>query len=237
MLRTLLALLFVSAFSPAFAARILLLTGNDYPGHKWKETSPVLAEGIRKDPRLTVEIQPDPNFLASPKLHDYDAVILHWMNWETPDPGPEARENLRKFVASGKGLVLVHFACGAFQGWDEFPRIAGRAYDPKLRGHDPRGPFQVEIIKPDHPITLGLKSFDTDDELYTCLAGDAPITILATAKSKVDQKDYPMAFVLNYGKGRVFHSVLGHDVKAFSPAVLELYLRGTLWSCGLDIKP
>jgi type 1 glutamine amidotransferase len=130
--------------------------------------------------------------------------------------------------------VLVHFACGAFQGWPEFAKIAGRAWDPKLRGHDPHGKFTVEIAKPDHPITRGLKPFETIDELYTCLAGDAPIEVLATAKSKVDQKDYPMAFVLRYGKGRVFHCVLGHDARALSgDAVQELYRRGTAWTVGL----
>ena len=43
-----------------------------------------------------------------------------------------------------------------------------------------------------------------------------------------------MAFVLNVGKGRVFHCPLGHDVKAFvAPAVRELFRRGTAWAAGL----
>jgi type 1 glutamine amidotransferase len=215
--------------------RILILTGNEYPGHPWKQTAPKLAEIIGQDKRMLVEVQPDPKFLASPKLHDYDAMVLNYMNWQSPDPGPEARENLKKFVESGKGLVLFHFACGAFQGWDEFAKIAGRAWNPKLRGHDPRGPFRVEITTIDHPITKGMKAFDTDDELYTCLAGDAAITVLATAKSKVDKKDYPMAFVLTYGKGRVFHCVLGHDLQAIQPpGVQDLYRRGAAWTANLE---
>lgn len=214
---------------------ILILTGLEYPGHKWQETTPALVAALIQDPRLSITIEQDPRFLASPKLHEYKTVILHYMNWESPDPGPEARENLRKFVANGGGLVLVHFACGAFQDWPEFRNIAGRVWDPKLRGHDPRGPFRVEITGVDHPITKGLTSFETDDELYTCLAGDKPITVLATARSKVDQKDYPIAFVLEYGKGRIFHNVLGHDVKAFAaPAVQQLFRRGAAWTAGLE---
>ena len=89
-----------------------------------------------------------------------------------------------------------------------------------------------------HAVTSGLKDFDTDDELYTCLMGDAPIHVLATAKSKVDGKDYPMAFVLNYGPGRVFHSPLGHDARALGfEAVGDLFRRGTAWAAGLDPKP
>jgi len=128
----------------------------------------------------------------------------------------------------------VHFACGAFQGWPEFVKVAGRVWDPKLRSHDPRGPFRVDVTNLKHSITAGMASFETDDELYTCLTGNTSIQVLATAKSKVDQKAYPMAFVLDYGKGRVFHCVLGHDVKALGGEVGYLYQRGTAWATGLQ---
>ncbi len=222
---------------PPGGKRILILTGMEYPGHPWRQTAPFLKEVIEKDPRMLADVQPDPKFLASPDLHNYDAMVLNYMNWQSPDPGDAARENLRKFVDSGKGLVLVHFACGAFQGWGEFVKIAGRVYDPKLRPHDPRGPFSVHITDGDHAITKGMKDFDTDDELYTCLAGDTPMHIIASATSKVDKKDYPMVFVLNYGKGRVCHNVLGHDVKALKfDGVQDLYRRGTAWVAGLEPK-
>jgi type 1 glutamine amidotransferase len=83
-----------------------------------------------------------------------------------------------------------------------------------------------------------MQAFETDDELYTCLAGDRPVEVLATARSKVDGKVYPMAFVLNYGKGRVFHTALGHDVKAITnPNVAELFRRGCAWAAGLTVVP
>jgi type 1 glutamine amidotransferase len=216
-------------------ARVLLVTGQEYPGHPWKLTAPALAAAIEKDPRLKVTTIEDPNFLDSESLARYDAIILHFMNWEQPAPGEKARENLRRFVQSGKGLILVHFACGAWQDWPEFRNLAGRSYDPKLRPHDPRGKFQVDIADPNHPSTRGLTSFEADDELYTCVAGDAPIHIVAKARSKVDSKDYPMAFVLNYGQGRVFHCLLGHDLKAMTvPQVGELYRRGCAWAAGVE---
>lgn len=219
-------------------ARVLLVTGVDYPGHPWRETTPVLAAHLRQDPRLAVTVIEDPHLLDSAALSTYDAVILHFMNWETPAPGPAARNNLRRFVEGGKGLVLVHFACGAWQDWPEFKNLAGRAWDPKLRGHDPRGPFTVRFRDPAHPVTAGLQDFETDDELYTCLAGDAPIRVLATARSKVDELEYPMAFVRDYGRGRVFHSPLGHDAKALRPeAVGTLFRRGTAWAAGLSPVP
>jgi len=215
--------------------KVLIVTGQDYPGHKWPETAPVLAEAIGKDPRLQVKVTEDPKFLASAELNDYDVIVLHFMDWEQPDPGEEARAKLKRCVEGGKGLVLVHFACGAFQEWPEFRALAGRVWDPKLRGHDPFGTFRVEITEPEHPIMKGMKPFDTTDELYTCLTGDRPIQILAKARSKVDDKDYPMAFVFDYGKGRVFHSVLGHDAPSLAnPPVAELFRRACAWAAGLD---
>jgi type 1 glutamine amidotransferase len=217
--------------------KVVVVTGIDYPGHKWKETAPVLAAELRKDPRLTVDVVETPEFLASDKLAGYDVAVLHFMNWQTPDPGEKARQNLMDFVSRGGGLVAVHFACGAFQGWPEFEKIVGRVYDPNMRPHDPHGAFEVTVADANHPIMQGLKNFGTTDELYTCLAGTTPIHVLAEAKSKVDGKNYAMAFILQYGKGRVFHSPLGHDVQAFGPAVGELFHRGTAWAAGLPPVP
>jgi type 1 glutamine amidotransferase len=219
------------------ATKILIVTGHDYPGHKWKETTPVLTAHLAKDPRLEISVTEDPRFLGSPALSNYATIVLHYMNWEDPGPGAAAQENLRKTLETGTGLVLVHFACGAFQGWPEFVKMAGRVWDPKLRGHDPYGLFTVRMVDANHPITKGLRDFTTTDELYTCLTGDTPVHLLCDAVSKVDQKPYPMAFVLEYGKGRVFLSTLGHDVKAFNDEAGQLYRRAAAWAAGLEPAP
>ncbi len=219
-------------------ARILLVTGVDYPGHHWRETAPVLAAALQQDPRLEVFTVEDPAFLDSPAINKYDLVLLHFQNWQQAGPGERARENLRRFVEGGKGVALVHFACGAWHGeWPDFARIAGRVWagpGPDVRQHDPYGTFRVELVNPDQSILRGMKDFDTPDELYTCLTGDHPIEVVAQAKSKVDGKYYPMAFLSHDGKGRTFHCVLGHDAKALSvPGVQELHRRGCAWAAGL----
>ncbi|MCB1128298.1 MAG: ThuA domain-containing protein [Verrucomicrobiae bacterium] len=229
--------------APAAGTAVLIVTGIDYPGHPWRETAPVLQAELEKDPRLHVRVAADPSVLGSPRLHDWDVIILHFMDWEIPGPGPAARENLQRAVAGGRGLMLTHFACGAWDGneWPEFVRLAGRVWfgPDGGRQHDPRGKFTVEIANPDHPITRGMKSFETDDELYTCLTGDTPIQVVAQARSKVGQKYYPMAFTAEYGKGRTFHTVLGHDAHAYTnnPGVGELMRRGCAWAAGLPPLP
>jgi hypothetical protein len=127
--------------------------------------------------------------------------------------------------------------------------MAGRVWfgipaPPDRHQHDPYGRFTVEIAEIDHPITAGLADFDTTDELYTCLAdADVPITVLAEATSKVDGKTYPMAFVLDYHRGRVFHCVLGHNVTSLSGDDSEregsdgparLIRQGTAWTARLE---
>jgi type 1 glutamine amidotransferase len=225
----------------AHKARILLLTGIDYPGHLWKQTTPVLKEALEKDSRVEVFVAEDPAFLDSSAIDHYDLILLHFQNWQAKGPGEKAQDNLRRFVQNGKGVALVHFACGAWHDeWPEFANLAGRVWfgpnpGPDQRQHDPYGPFRVEIVKPEHPIVRGMEDFDTQDELYTCLIGEHPIQVVAQAKSKIDGKYYPMAFVSNYGKGRTFHCTLGHDVKALGvPQVQELYRRGCAWAAGLE---
>jgi type 1 glutamine amidotransferase len=224
------------AESPAKAAgakiRVLVVTGVDYAGHLWRQTTPAVVEILKHDPRMEVTVTEKPDDLASEKIFAYDVLVMHFKNYDPLPRGEQAKSNLVKFVEQGKGLVLLHFACGAFEDWPEFANLAGRVWDKKTT-HDPRGPFTVRIAKPDHPITRGLSDFQADDELYFCLTGERPIEILATARSNVTKKDHPMAFVLTYGKGRVFHTPLGHDVKALTmPGVAELIRRGTVWTAG-----
>ena len=214
--------------------RILLVTGVDHPAHNWRQTAPALAKVLRADGRLDVTVTEDPNFLASTQLRHYDAVVIHFMDWQIPDPGPQARLALQRFVRAGNGLMIVHFGCGAFEEWDDFVQMAGRVWDPNVRAHDPHGAFTVTITDGEHPITRGLGAFETTDELYTCLVGETPVHMLATARSKVDSLDYPMAFVLEYGRGKVFHCALGHDVVAIeNPPAAELFRRGCAWTAGL----
>ena len=218
--------------------QMLIVTGEDYPGHKWKQTTPVLQQLLAPTPSLRIDVLQDLSKLATTRLGSYRAVVLHFKNYDPDVPGRAGLDNLSRYVEQGGGLVLVHFACGAFQEFkDDFEKLAGRVWDPELRGHDPRGKFRVEIAASDHPITRGMKSFVTDDELYTCLAGTVPVTVLATAVSKVDGKTYPIAFVRACGPGRVFHCLLGHDVSALSnPDVAELFWRGTAWASRLKLE-
>lgn len=210
--------------------RVLIVTGEDYESHLWRETAPAIRKILEQDKRFDVRIVEDPDFLASPTVANYDVIFLHFKNYPPLPHAAAARENLVNLVKQGKGLFLLHFACGAFDDWSEFANLAGRVWDRKT-GHDPRGPFTVNIAQSQHPIMRDMQDFQADDELYTCLVGERPVEVLATARSKITGKDHPMAFVFEYGKGRVFHTPLGHDIRAIEmPGVAELIRRGCLWT-------
>lgn len=219
---------------------IVIVTGMDHPAHNWKKTAPYLKKILEDRKYVTVEIKRSPEFLGSSSLQAYDSVVMHWMNWKQDGPGPEAQGNLDRFVRSGGGMVVVHFACGAFHGsWEEgYEKLAGRIWDPEKPSHDPYGTFQVTVKNNSHPITRGLSSFQTTDELYTCLSGEPSINVLATARSSVTDEPEPMAFTLSPGDGRVFHTALGHDVKSMkSDGFQTLIRRATTWVSGRSPKP
>lgn len=215
-----LVLLFVLSFISSVDAgegktpviRLLIIDDETTGYYRWAGTAPLLKKSLNGSKQIEAVIVEDAEVLATDILFDYDVLLLHFKNYKPLKRDAKAKENLAKHVREGGGLFVYHFACGAFEDWPEFEKIAGRIWDPKLRAHDPYGKFDVHFIDKEHPIVKGLGNFETQDELYTCLKhSEVPIRILAEAKSKVDGKCYPMAFVLEYGKGRVFHTTLGHD--------------------------
>jgi type 1 glutamine amidotransferase len=219
--------------APPAKTRVLIVANVD-PWHDGKKTAPVVQAKLEEDPRIDARIVQDPEFLASPLIADYDVILLEFYNAEPLRHQAEAQKNLEQLVKQGKGLVVLHFSCGAFSTWPGYADLAGRVWDRKTT-HDPRGPYQVKIIDREHPITRGLADFQADDELYICLTGDKKMDVLATAHSKVTGKDHPMALAMSYGKGRVFNTPLGHDGKAVAmPGVAKLLQRGVLWTAGKE---
>jgi uncharacterized protein len=105
-------------------------------------------------------------------------------------------------------------------------------------GHGPQHAFVVETRQKDHPIVAGLpeKWLHATDELYERLRGPAKqLTVLATAfadpKKSGSGEHEPMLMVIDYGKGRVFHTTLGHAEPAMKCVGFRTtFARGVEWA-------
>lgn len=107
----------------------------------------------------------------------------------------------------------------------------------KAGSHGSRHEFPITIREPNHPITKGMPSqwLTTADECYAKLRGPAEnMTILATGKDQSKKaptdRHEPIFIVTEYGKGKVFNTILGHDdVSVQSVGFITSFTRGVEW--------
>jgi uncharacterized protein len=94
--------------------------------------------------------------------------------------------------------------------------------------HGSQHEFVVQSFKPEHPILKGLpeKWLQVKDELYSELRGPANnLEVLAYAHA--DEKfggtgrNEPILMTITYGKGRIFHTVLGHAGGDLFPPAMQ----------------
>jgi len=104
--------------------------------------------------------------------------------------------------------------------------------------HGPQYPIQIVVREPDHPVMKGLpaKFMHSQEELYHSLRGPAKnLTILATALAEKEKRGTgrhePVLMTIGWGKGRVFHTVLGHaGTQMKSVAFIVTLQRGAEWA-------
>ncbi len=104
--------------------------------------------------------------------------------------------------------------------------------------HGPQSEYQVQIRNSEHPITKGMPEvwLHTKDELYNSLRGPAEnMEVLATAYADPNNKGTgrhePALMTLTYGKGRIFHNIMGHaDYSVACVGFITTMLRGAEWA-------
>ena len=221
----------------------LILTGHHHPDHPWQETTPVIKESLELDKRIKVEVSTDIEDLARLDLGKYDFLVLNYCNWEKPEGlSAGSKEAFVNYLKNGGGLLIIHFANGAWHyslpgaeasDWPEFRKICRRMWDHQgTSAHDAFDTFSVHKTTVPHFITESIDSFETIDELYYNQAGDELIEPLLIAHSKNTGKDEPLVWIYNYGEGRIFQTLLGHNAASFNtPESKEILKRAALWVC------
>lgn len=257
MRKTLTIILVVLALAPLLAQQsnvtppklqALIITGQN--GHDWRGTTPILRKILEDSGKFNVRVTEEFRGAGPETLASYDLVVLNYYELRRPELrwGERADNALLDFVRSGKGILVYHFSVAAFDGWTEYEKLCGGNWRPNNGHHSAAHDFTVKVTDPDHPVTRGLKlSFpQPKDELYANLRWQPAdqYHVLATAyddhslyQGKAKQPipgaglDQPMLWTVQYGKGRVFVTALGHDVAAVqTPAFMTTYCRGAEWA-------
>lgn len=136
---------------------------------------------------------------------------------------------------------------GPYYYWKDGKYITDNS--PGIGGwHGDRVPFVIQVRDSLHPITKGIPTrwLHQNDELYGNLRGPAQnLHVLATAfstkETKGTGKEEPVLFTVRYGKGRIFHTVLGHTGADFSDSVEDVgfqvtFSRGVEWAATGKVK-
>ncbi len=172
-----------------------------------------------------------------PQFADYDVVIQNTNNigkgrlrWPI-----EVEAALEDYVKSGGGLYILHSANNAFSHWAEYDRMIGLGWRRKDVGtaleikenceivrippgegkgtsHGPRFDTVVRMLNR-HPINDGFPQrwLTPSLEVYVYARGPAEnLTVLSYAFDKSTQKYWPIEWVVEYGKGRIYNSTFGH---------------------------
>jgi type 1 glutamine amidotransferase/sugar phosphate isomerase/epimerase len=199
-------------------------------------------------------ISKDPSIFKPESLNQFDAVFLNnTVGNLFEDPG--LRQNLIEFVYSGGGLLGVHGTSVAFtrwpganEDWPEFGIMLG------ARGANHRDSDEHIFIKlddPNHPLNqmFGGKGFEYRDEFFrvhepysrhrvrVLLSIDTEKTDVNQGPARGDcfreDNDYALAWVRQYGRGRVFYCTIAHNPYVFwDPKMLQFYLAAAQFALG-----
>ena len=210
--------------------KVLWSTGgksHDYPG-----LTKYLTSEIRKRANVEFVVEFDQKTLAKKDYSkDYDAVVYYFTNH---DKDAETMvNNIAAAVHAGKPAMFIHGALHSFRELKEKRDAYCEAIGLTSVQHDKLKNLDVKKANP-HPITLFWpKAWSTSgDELYQNVRSWPNATPLLSAYSTTSKTDNVVAWVNQYGEGRVFGTTLGHDRHtADRPEYPLLLTNGLLWIC------
>jgi type 1 glutamine amidotransferase len=210
--------------------KILFLTGGGY--HDYEKLAPHLTSNLGRILNAQFATAFDLHALTNAGFADaYDVVVYDVCFDDVPDG---VLKNAIEATRLGKPAVMIHCAVHAFRQSQQvhaWETCCGM----KSKVHDPYGPFTVVKLDREHPVT---RSFPDEwktpgDELYQTISIEPESHPLLKAKSPVDGREHVVGWTRSFGRGRVFATTLGHDMKtAGSQEYLQLLANGLLWACG-----
>ena len=245
---------------PGRARRLLIFDRNvGYGGHG---SIPIANHAFtrmgQKTGAFETTVSQDPNIFEPASLRRFDAVFFN-NNVGNLFTDPALRRSLVEFVYRGGGLMGVHGTTvaftqwpGAIEDWPEFGIMLG------ARGANHRDSDEHVFIKldgPGHPVNrpFGGDPFDYRDEFFRVhgpYSRDRVRVLFSIDTDKTDfqgqargdcyraDDDYALAWVRQYGRGRVFYCTIAHNPYVFwDPTMLRFYLAATQFALGDLVAP
>ncbi|MBW8327018.1 MAG: ThuA domain-containing protein [Prolixibacteraceae bacterium] len=228
-----------------------------WKGEREKAYLPLAGVGETQDLK---EPKTDPDFILSFKKYDVVVSNFGWKAADWPEATQKALEKYMKdgggFVSvhaadNSFPTWLEYNKMIGLGGWGDRTEKDGpyvyytnegelvRDNTPGGAGaHGPQHLVPVTIRVADHPITKGLPKvwLTTKDECYAKLRGPGEnMIVLATGKDMSGKaptdRHEPVLMALTYGKGRIFHTTLGHDdYSCEGVGFITTFLRGVQWA-------
>src|SRR3954469_12483515 len=157
--------------------RLYVVTG----GHDYHASFYRLFE----DPAFRVNLRPHPGPFETDFRKRADVLVLYDMA-PVKEIGEQGQKNLRDFLESGKGLVVLHHAMFDYLDWDWYTKeVSGVTQDANRDRSRPDYKHDVKLrIEPvaQHPVLSGIGAFQIVDETYRGLLIAPTNTILLRTK-------------------------------------------------------
>jgi len=217
-----------TSFSPNWTDYDVVISNLGWKTAPWTEQTKKSFETYMKNGGGLVIVHAANN--AWPDWHEYNKMIGigGWSDRNTIKHGPQ-----------------IYF--------DEEGKQQAQTEESSCGSHGPQMEYIIENRAPSHPIMKDIPDewLHTKDELYERLCGPAEnITVLATAfadaegnsppwnkEIKGSDRSEPVLLCVDYGKGRTFHSTIGHaDYSMECVGFITTFLRGCEWAATGEVS-
>jgi len=215
-------------FRPPKAGRAVLWVGGF--AHDFDAFAEIMSGFLPRRVPIEIEVVRDGSFLDSPQAERLDVIIMNHCFKSAEGVLTESQKGkLLEVIRGGVGVVAIHASYYSFLKWEECRDI----YGAKFIKHD-EVDIMIEVMVTDknHPITRGLPdSFEVHSELYQSTRLAADCHVLAMAREKGTEQEYPSVWTRKYGDGRVVTILPAHWPDSYhSKAFQKLIVESVRWA-------
>jgi type 1 glutamine amidotransferase len=207
-----------------------LIVYGGWSGHDPEECAAIYRRWLHED-GFSVRMATETSAFADPSIHELSLIIPIFTMSKIEK---EEVENLTKAVEGGVGLAGHHGGMSdAFREAVDYQFMVGGQW---VAHPGNIIDYTVDVADPLDPVMAGIKSFPYTSEQYY-MHVDPSNHVLATTTFSGEHAPWiagvkmPVVWKRMHGKGRVFHSTLGHQAKEFENLEMATMLRrGVNWA-------